>query len=67
MQRINSSFKDKLFCSKYSKAIVNIPNEIDYSLAYPMIIPAMVAERSDAREPPIKAFIPNSDRVFLCQ
>ena len=31
-----------------------------------MIIPAIVAEINDAIEPPIKAFIPNSERTFLC-
>lgn len=30
-----------------------------------MIIPAIVAERSEATVPPIRALIPNSDKVFL--
>ncbi len=32
----------------------------------PIIIPAIVADRREAIDPPIKALIPNSDSVFLC-
>ena len=32
----------------------------------PIIIPAIVADRREAIDPPIKAFIPNSDSIFLC-
>ena len=31
---------------------------------YPIIIPAIVAEIRDAIDPPIKAFIPNLDKVL---
>ena len=31
---------------------------------YPIIIPAIVAEIRDAIDPPIKAFIPNLDKVY---
>jgi len=33
---------------------------------YPIIIPAIVAEIRDAIDPPIRAFIPNLDKVLRC-
>jgi hypothetical protein len=39
---------------------------LTFFLVYPIIIPAIVAEINDAIVPPIKAFIPNFDNVFLC-
>jgi hypothetical protein len=33
--------------------------------SYPNIIPAMVADNKEAKDPPKTAFKPNSDRVFL--
>ena len=32
---------------------------------YPIIIPAIVADNNEAKLPPITAFNPNSDNVFL--
>ena len=34
--------------------------------AYPIIIPAMVAEIKEAMVPPIKAFMPNLESVLRC-
>ena len=39
---------------------------MEFVLIYPISIPAMVAEISEAIVPPINAFIPNSDNVLRC-
>lgn len=37
-----------------------------FNWCYPRIVPAMVADNREAKEPPKTALIPNSDNVFRC-
>ena len=57
--------KNELQLIRHNTHDLTLVKKVDF-IDQPMIIPAMVADKSEAMEPPIKAFIPNSDNIFLC-
>ncbi len=61
---INNLFENRRIFLRNSGE--NFKTLISVYAIYPIIIPAIVADRSEAIEPPISAFIPNSDKVFRC-
>ncbi len=49
----------------YKNLLTNVKNfDFVFCMIYPKIIPAIVADKSDAKDPPRTAFIPNSDKFF---